>query len=145
MIKTLQALYILLESFRTFRQDYDTMNEVGERMLDVDCDGLATGGFWIWDYRTNEVYYSPKFCVTLGFNYGDFGNSFDGFNLANKDMFDKGVNDIQKLISIKSNAIFMNEVLFTTKRLVDMHITCVGTVVYDDDEPTFVLGTHKIN
>jgi PAS domain-containing protein len=119
--------------------------ELGEMMLKAEADNIASGGFWIWDYAINEVYYSPKFCEVLGFSSGDFGNGFAGFDLGNKEQMAVGMGLINDLIANKSESVFVNPITFEKKDSSILNCICSGTVFYKNGQPKYILGTHKLN
>lgn len=127
-----------------FEHKVKSVQELGEILLDMQCDDLATGGYWLWDYQLEQVYYSPKFCASLGFNYNDFGNSFEGFNHSNNEELLTGLKMIDELITNKSNECFINNVTYYNKDNKSVNVICSGTVFYKDNEPTYILGTHKV-
>ena len=128
-----------------FDSKADNVLELGEMMLKTEADNIASGGYWIWDYATNEVYYSPKFCEVLGFSPGDFGNGFAGFDLGNKEQMAIGMGLINDLIANKSESVFVNPIAFEKKDSSILNCICSGTVFYKNGQPKYILGTHKLN
>jgi PAS domain-containing protein len=122
----------------------NSLQELGELLVETSSDLLPTGGLWLWDHETNEVFYSPKFCEALGYKYKELGTGFDGFNLANKDHLDHGLDMINKLIETNSNDTFINNIDYTAKDGSIVHIICRGTVFFIHNKPEIILGTHKI-
>ena len=120
------------------------VQELGELLVQNNSDLLSEGGIWIWEYNTNDVYYSPIFCETLGFEYGHWGNTFDGFNQGNKEDFATGVDMINKLIEKGDNGCFVNKIRFTKKDGTEINILCTGTIFFKNGKPDIVLGTHGI-
>lgn len=121
-----------------------TLFNVGEKLVADHCDEVADGGFWVWNHNTNEVYYSPKFCSTLGYTYGELGRGFGGFNRGNVEQMKRGLTMIQNLIDTKSHDTFVNAIEFTKKDGSTILIECTGAVVFIEDVPYVVLGTHKL-
>lgn len=128
-----------------FEDKVNNVIELGEMMLKTEADNIANAGFWIWDYVTNEVYYSPKFCNSLGYEYQELGNDFKGFNLSNKEHLDTCIEKINQLLKDKSHSVFINEIDYITKNGNVINITCSGTIFYKNGNPKYILGTHKIN
>lgn len=118
--------------------------ELGEKLVSEQCDEISDGGFWVWNHNTNEVYYSPRFCTTLGYSYGELGKGFSGFNRGNPEQMKMGMALIQNLIDTKSHDTFINVIEFTKKDGSTILIECSGAVLFIDDIPFVVLGTHKI-
>ena len=149
-IKKIQKINSILEvtmlrlSIILLQNKNSTLYEMGEQLVKDHCDEIASGGYWIWNHVTNEVYYSPKFCKTLGYEYGELGTGFGGFNRGNAEQMAKGMAMIQALIDSKSNDTFINHIVFTKKDGTTILIECSGTVIFICNVPFIVLGTHKI-
>jgi hypothetical protein len=140
----IHAKIVLKMGVALFADKVNSVNELGYLLASQHCDELSNAGFWLWDYRTNEVYYSKKFCNALGFDYNDFGIGFNGFYLVDKEQLEAGLQMVNDLIVNKSNDIFKNELLYKTKMNTEIKIMCIGTVFYKENEPFYILGTHKI-
>jgi PAS domain-containing protein len=121
-----------------------TLHELGELLISNNSDDLSSGGIWIWDYATSEVYYSPKFCEILGYDYGELCNGFGGFDRGDKANMAYGMKLINNLIEENLNENFINTIKFKKKDESDIIIQCTGTVLYRYGKPYIVLGTHKI-
>ena len=39
--------------------------QLGEGLVSLDSDKYTNGGFWLWDYIANEIFYSPLFCTSF--------------------------------------------------------------------------------
>lgn len=117
---------------------------LGEHICYENLERLESGGIWLWDYQTNEVYYSEAFCESLGYNYGELGTGFSGFDLGNKEQMEAGMEMIKYLISIKSIGPFVNNITFTSKSKKQVPVECVGAVFYKNNDPYIVFGTHKL-
>lgn len=121
-----------------------TLSELGDLLVKSNSDELTNGGFWVWEYATNKVYYSPKFCNSLGYEYNEFKDGFGGFNRGDVEQMQYGMTLIQDLINAKSQDSFINKIDFQKKDLSIIHIECSGTVFYKFDNPYLILGTHKV-
>ncbi len=122
----------------------DTLFELGEKLVIEHCDDIADGGFWVWNHNTNEVYYSPKFCNTLGYEYGELGSGFGGFNRGNIEQMKLNMGMIQKLIDKGSKDTFNNYIDFTKKDGSIISIECSGAILFIGEVPFVILGTHKL-
>jgi len=120
------------------------LSQLGKELVELGCDEKTNGGFWLWKYKSNEVYASPKFCKSLGYDYEELGNDFNVFNIADKSELKIGVDKIKELIGLKSNDTFVNDIHFTKKDGTKILIECNGKVFYREDNPYVILGTHKI-
>lgn len=121
-----------------------TLSELGELLVKSNSDELTNGGFWILEYASGKVYYSPKFCNVLGYDYNEFKDGFDGFNRGDAEQMQYGMMLINDLIKAKSQDSFINKIDFQKKDLSMIQIECSGTVFYKFDKPYLILGTHKI-
>lgn len=117
---------------------------LGEELIKKHCDEISDGGFWVWNHKTNEVYYSPKFCKTLGYEYGELGVGFSGFHLGNSDQMKHGMQLIDEIINNNTQDTFVNIIDFTKKDGKIIQIECSGAVLIIENVPYIVLGTHKI-
>lgn len=122
----------------------DNLFDLGEKLVIEHCDEIANGGFWVWNHNTNEVYYSPKFCNTLGYKYGELGRGFGGFNRGNVEQMQKGMAMIDKLIAENSKDTFINNINFTKKDGSIITIECSGAILFIGEVPFVILGTHKL-
>lgn len=121
-----------------------TLHQVGEELVNSGGDDETNGGFWLWKYKSSEVYASPKFCKSLGYEYKELGSDFSVFNIADKNELKKGVDKIKELTGLRSSNTFTNYVHFTKKDGTKILVECVGTVFYRDINPYVILGTHTI-
>ena len=128
-----------------FSKHFSNVIELGEALVSKDSDLISNGGIWIWDYNTNEVFVSPKFCNVLGFEYGELPKDASVFDIADKEQFAVGYNEINNLIEAKSEGTFINEIKYKSKENIDVDILCSGTIFYKDNKPFYILGTHKLN
>lgn len=145
MHKLIHQKIVLKLGVALFDNKASNVIELGDMMLKAESDNIANGGFWIWDYTTNEVYYSPKFYEVLGYKFGDFGNGFKGFELSNKEHLDRGIDLIKELIINKSELIFINNIDYKKKDGSILNVICSGTIFYKNNAPKYILGTHKLN
>lgn len=120
------------------------LKSLGELICRQNLQTLENGGLWLWDYNTNEVFYSFGFCEALGYQYGELGNGFDGFDRGNDQDMARGMEMINKLIDKQSIDPFINNIRYTTKSGNEIKVDCVGSVFYKEGKPYLILGTHKI-
>lgn len=122
----------------------ENLQKLGEILCEQTLHQLEEGGIWLWNYQTNEVYYSNNFCKTLGYNYGELGTGFDGFNLGDEEHMSIGMKMINDLIANHSIEPFINDITYKTKSNGYVNIQCIGAVFYKDNLPYIILGTHKV-
>lgn len=126
-----------------FDNKTENLQELGN-VLCKQLPHLEEGGLWLWNYQTGEVYYSPKFCETLGYEYKELGTGFAGFDLADKEQFSKGEKMINDLIENNSIEPYINDITYSTKLGEKKLVQCVGSIFYKDNLPYLILGTHRI-
>jgi hypothetical protein len=120
------------------------LKSLGELICKQNLHNLENGGLWLWDYNTNEVFYSFGFCEALEYQYGQLGNGFEGFDRGDQKDMAKGIEMINKLIDKQSIDPFINRIKYTTKSNKEINVNCVGSVFYKEGKPYLILGTHKI-
>lgn len=120
------------------------LKSLGELVCKQNLSTLENGGLWLWDYNTNEVFYSFGFCEALGYQYGELGNGFDGFDRGNDQDMARGMEMINKLVEKQSIDPFINNIKYKTKSGKEITVDCVGSVFYKKGKPYLILGTHKI-
>lgn len=118
--------------------------ELGNILIENGSDDLCDGGVCIWQIDNGQIYYSPKFCNVLGFEYGEFGEGFGGFDRGNAEQMAYGMGLIDKLIEEKSQSIFINKIDYLKKDNNVLPIICSGTVFYKYNAPFYIVGTHKL-
>lgn len=127
-----------------FDRETKDIQELGKAVCKHNLHNLENGGIWLWEYDTGKVFYSYGFCEALGFEYGELGDGFGGFDIGDKDDMDRGMGMIQNLIDKKSIDPFINRITYKTKSNNHIDVECGGSVFYKDDKPYIILGTHKI-
>ena len=120
------------------------VSELGKRLSELKTDEQTEAGFWIWDYKTDECYYSDKFKKFLGYG-DDFSDTIEGvMNYMVEEDLQPGLIKTQMMIESKSNDVFVNVVRYKTPEGIK-GVVCSGTIVYDkEDKPAYILGTHQI-
>ena len=118
--------------------------ELGNILIDNGSDDLCDGGVWIWQINNGQVYYSPKFCNSLGFEYGELGEGFGGFDRGDAHQMAYGMGLIDELIENKSQSIFVNRIDYFKKDNTILPVLCSGTVFYKYNAPYYIVGTHKL-
>jgi hypothetical protein len=118
--------------------------EIGEFICSENEEYLEDGGVWIWEYATGEVFYSTDFCKSIGYEYGELGRGFGGFDKGDKQHMDRGMKMIEELIAKGSSEPFINQIDFTTKNNTILPVQCIGAVLYKSNKPQYILGTHRI-
>ena len=118
--------------------------QLGEGLVSLDSDKYTNGGFWLWDYIANEIFYSPLFCTSLGFEYGELGNGFGGFDRGNAAQLKVEMDQIKNLVETKSLEIFTNFIDFRKKDNTILKVECRGEVLFLNNEPYVILGTRRI-
>lgn len=115
---------------------------IGHHLTNAGSDDLTDGGFWLYDHRNLQMYYSPKFQTSLGEdlapNYASFARR------ANIEDLSRGHKMINALIAAKSESFFVNNVRYTRESGYQFEVICTGAVFYLFGQPRIVLGTHKI-
>jgi hypothetical protein len=92
------------------------------------------------------MYYSPKFKASFGFDECDeFAPEYSTFTqYANQEDLEKNETLIREVIAAKSEQCFTNKVRYTTRYGLNFTVNCSGTVLYKNNTPIIVLGSHEI-
>ena len=123
-----------------------TIKEVGKFMQETSADDFTSNGFWLYSYNSNDCYLSDKFLETIGYNRSEIIENVDFFyKVADNEHLKKGFDMLNELIKVKSEACFINYLDYTCKDGIVLNIKCSGTVLYKNNKPYIVLGTHEIN
>ena len=120
------------------------VNDLGIALDSNGIKDIENGGFWIWDYTNDQVYYSSKFCESLGYSLGELGTGFGGFDRGKEIEMEKGMSMINELVNQKSISPFVNYITFKRKDNATIEVMCSGSVFYKDYNAKYILGTHKI-
>jgi len=124
---------------------HQSVLDIGAVLNKAHTDDLTSGGYWLYDWITNECYYSDNFIASMGYDRSEVSNKTDFFyKVANKEHLNHGFDMIYDLIKEMSETCFINELDYTRKNGEIIKIQCSGTVFYKFGEPIIVLGTHKI-
>lgn len=119
--------------------------EIGCHLQQSGIEAVLTGGFWLYDYKTNDCYYSDKFIKVLGYERSEIPNGVEFFyKTSDVEQLKVGFGMIDSIITDRSEACFINDLLYYTKDNLPINIECVGTVIYKFYEPILVIGTHTV-
>ena len=119
--------------------------DIGAELNKLYTDDLTNGGYWLYDYKTNECYYSDRFLKSLGYNREDVCLTISFFyKTAEKIHLDVCFEMIAELMEDKSENCFVNEIDYYHVDGTILKVECMGTIFYKDGEPIIVLGTNKI-
>jgi hypothetical protein len=119
--------------------------EIGKLLYEADADTITDCGFWVWDYVTDDFYSSPKFKHCLGYeNDNDFPPIGDSFKKAmTAETLHSSILNVEEKIKERTNDLFYNEVVYTTKSGSLIRFICSVTIIYRNGEPAIMVGTHK--
>lgn len=103
----------------------------------------ANDGLWDWDLKTNDVYYSPRWCSMLGYEHTEIASSLeDGLgHLVERDTYSKVLDQVDQYLS---GAIDEFEAEFRMKHKNGFWIWVRSRafMVKDAGEPIRLIGTH---
>jgi hypothetical protein len=126
-----------------FSTKKQSVSEIGICLNELHSDDLTSGGYWLYDWETNECYYSEKLINSLGYNRCDVQNNTNFFyKVADNEHLNEGFKMIDELVLNKSELSFINDLNYTHKNGSIIKVECSGTVFYKFNEPIIVLGTH---
>lgn len=114
--------------------------EIGNFLLNSGCDDLADAGFWLYDYSTLDIYFSPKLKEALGSN--TISTYADLARFANNEDLISGHKKVNELVKNKSEMFFDNEIRYTRTDGSMFTVTCNAAVFFLFGQPKIVLGTN---
>ena len=140
----IQANIILKMGVVLFSTKQKSVSEIGISLNEIyPDDELTSGGYWLFDWQTNECYYSYNFLNSLGYIKSEVTNNTDFFyKVADNLHLKEGFKMIEELILNKSEDCFVNYLNYTHKNGEIIKIECSGVVLYKNDKPVMVLGAH---
>lgn len=121
--------------------------EIGQDLVDLGCDDLTNGGFWIWDVHSEIEFYSPNFRKSLGFEgEHDFPSVADSW-MTHIYPEDKkiAIDNYYKNLNTKGDYDYYQEVKYYTKTKETLKTLCSGSLILDKNgDAQLLVGTHKI-
>ena len=126
-------------------KDLSTIKGIGEFMQNTGADEFSNGGFWLYGHESNDCYLSDKFLESLNYDRNEIEEKVDFlYSVADNNHLNKGFEMLAELIKNRSEACFINNLNYTKKDGNILNVQCSGTVMYKNNEPYIVLGTHII-
>jgi len=120
--------------------------ELGQLLLDEIGDELADGGFWIWDFNSDDEFYSPQFRKSLGFEgEHDFpSKSTSWMNAIDEQDKERAFKNLDK--NINNEGAYYQIVTYTKKNGDPLTLLCSGSLMRDTKgKPLYLFGTHKLD
>ena len=121
--------------------------EIGHELVELGCDELVSGGFWVLDLGTTVEYYSPKFRSSLGYeSEDDFPNHTDSWkNAIDENDLMVAVDNFNKHIGSDGVSPYYQEVTYNKKDGGQLRVLCSGCLIKDDaGQKSVLIGTHNI-
>lgn len=123
---------------------YKSVVEIGRLMLQLGSDNMTECGYWIWDMKTDECYYSPKFVHTLGYTEEEIEYTGDTFRkLMDKESMDMAWDSTKELLAKGVSATIVNSVRYTKKDGTIILFDCTVTTIAKDGLLSILFGLHK--
>ncbi len=115
-----------------------------ERELQLTLDATADG-IWSWNFKTNELYFSPKYYKMLGYEPDEFPADFDNWlDLIHPDDREEVLNVAKEFLKTKP-ALYENEFRLRTKSCDYRWVRTVAKVVERDEngDAVYMIGNHE--
>jgi PAS domain S-box-containing protein len=115
-----------------------------ERNLQLTLDATADG-IWSWNFKTNELYFSPKYYKMLGYEPNEFPADFDNWlNLIHPDDKENALNVAKKFLKTKPD-LYKNEFRVKTKNCDYLWVKTIAKVVERDEngDAVYMIGNHE--
>ncbi len=111
-----------------------------QRTLDATADGI-----WSWNFKANELYFSPQYYKMLGYTPNEFEANFENWlNLIHPDDRDRALDVADKFLKMKPD-VYENEFRLKTKSGEYRWTRTVGKVVERDEngDAVYMIGNHE--
>jgi PAS domain-containing protein len=123
---------------------YKSVVEIGRLMLQLGSDHMTECGYWIWDMKSDECYYSPKFIHTLGYDEKEIEYTGDTFRkLMDKESLASAWANTQELLAKGISATIVNSVKYVKKDGTTILFDCTVTTIAKDGLLSILFGLHK--
>lgn len=123
---------------------FTSVIEIGNLLQEIGSDVLTEAGFWIWDFKTQECYYSKKFLRLLGFSDTDH-IKFDSDlfkQLMLPESLEKAMMHTGEKIQAVDRQTFVNAVHYKTVSGNIIQFYCSVTILYEDNKASILFGKH---
>jgi len=130
------------EIYQRKKAESDLRNSEKElqRTLDATADGI-----WSWNFKTNDLYFSPRYYEMLGFQPNEFIANFDNWlSLIHPDDKDKALAVANDFLKTKPD-LYENEFRLKTKSGNYLWTRTVARVVERDEngDALYMIGNHE--
>ncbi|QTA80836.1 Two component system response regulator/histidine kinase, PAS domain-containing [Desulfonema limicola] len=115
-----------------------------ERELQLTLNATADG-IWSWNFKTNELYFSPKYYNMIGYEANEFPANFDNWlNLIHPDDREGALDTANKFLKTKPD-LYENEFRLRTKSGDYRWARTVARVVERDEngDVVYMIGNHE--
>jgi len=115
-----------------------------EKVLKITLDA-TTDGIWTWNFKTNEISFSPKFYTMLGYKPDEFPATYENWtNLIHPDDREKALKISKKYLKNKPDR-YENEFRLKTKNNNYRWIRAKARVTERDEQnnAVFIVGNHE--
>jgi len=124
------------------KAEADLRNSKKELQLTLDA---TADGIWSWNFKTNELYFSPKYYEMLGFTPNEFPANFENWlRLIHPEDKDHALTLANEFLTTKPD-IYENEFRMKTKSGDYRWIRAVAKVVERDEngDALYMIGNHE--
>jgi len=130
------------EIYQRKKAEADLRNSKKELQLTLDA---TADGIWSWNFKTNDLYFSPRYYEMLGFMPNEFPASFENWlNLIHPEDKDKALAVANEFLKTKPD-LYENEFRMKTKSGDYRWARTVAKVVERDEngEAVYMIGNHE--
>jgi len=119
---------------------------IGQELLLNGADNLQDGGFWIWDFNSEDEFYSPKFRKVLGFSGEiDFPSHESSWrNQIFKEDLERVDEIMNVLINENKDINYDFDVSYYTKKNKVLKVNCSGLIFKKNGLNKYLIGSHTI-
>ena len=145
LVKIAQIRYFITAIIDiTERKNIESKLRQSQKELQLTLDATADG-IWSWNFKTNELYFSPKYYEMLGYQPNEFPANYENWvNLIHLDDREKALAVANEFLNNKLD-IYENEFRLRTKDGDYRWARTVAKVVEKDEngDAVYMIGNHE--
>ncbi|MCD6330363.1 MAG: PAS domain-containing protein [Candidatus Cloacimonetes bacterium] len=126
------------------RKKVEEALQKSEKELQLTLDA-TTDGIWTWNFKTDKLYFSPKYYTMLGYEPNEFESNFENWaKLIHPDDREKALAVAERYLKMKPD-LYKNEFRMITKTGDYLWIHAYARIVERDEKgnAVYMIGNHQ--